>query len=592
MTNRERILAALKRGTLLFDGATGTYAASLPGFPQEPVELACLSAPEQVLALHRAYLDAGAQMIKTNTFAAHPDLAAADEGMQRQVIHAACVLAKEAANPCGALVFADIGPAPAGEEPAKAYIRMADAFLDEGADCFLFETLSGAQGIEEAAAYIRMRCANAYIAVSFASGPDGYTRTGEPVRELISMMDGCASVDAVGLNCACGAYHMRRLIGQLGSVKKTLIAMPNAGYPHVEGGRVYYDSDPAYFAREVSSCAALGAGIIGGCCGTTPAHIAMIARMSGAAEGGLSKEKQTGQKAESICQSGILRALQEGKKPVLVEIDPPKSAQIAGFIDGARRLTAHGVHAITIADCPIGRASMDASLLACKLKREYGVETMPHMTCRDRNINATKALLLGLSMEGVHNVLAVTGDPVQSSDRENVKGVFQFHSRALARFVSSLCRSSEAEPFFLCAALNVNAVNFDAELSKAKEKEACGVAAFLTQPVLSERAAVNLHKARQELKGYLFGGLFPIVSQRNALFMGSEVAGVELDKRIAEAFKGLDRAQGEMLAIRLCMDVTRRIDGDVDGYYVMTPFQRFDLVCALIDTLREEGFIK
>ena len=139
---------------------------------------------------------------------------------------------------------------------------------------------------------------------------------------------------------------------------------------------------------------------------------------------------------------------------------------------------------------------MDSCLLACKIRRELGIEAVPHMTCRDRNVNATKALLLGLSMEGVHNVLAVTGDPVPTDDRESVKSVFQFNSRVLSRFVSSLSQSGEVEPFFLCGALNVNAVNFEAELERAKDKEACGVVAFLTQPVLSSRAVENMAAAK------------------------------------------------------------------------------------------------
>ena len=181
------------------------------------------------------------------------------------------------------------------------------------------------------------------------------------------------------------------------------------------------------------------------------------------------------------------------------------------------------------------------------------------MTCRDRNVNATKALLLGLAMEGVYNVLAVTGDPVPAGDRDSVKGVFQFNSRVLARFVRGLSDSGETDPFFVCGALNVNAVNFDSELARAKDKEACGMEAFLTQPVLSERAAQNLERARKELSGKIFGGLFPVVSHKNACFLRSEVSGIALDDAVVAAYEGLDREAGEKLAVRLCRDAAARI---------------------------------
>lgn len=587
MSKRQEILRFLEKGTLLFDGATGTYAKTLPGFPEGPVELACLTAPQMVAGIHEAYLRAGSRLIKTNTFAAHPGLAVRDEVQQRAVIAGAYAIAENACAPYHALVFADIGPAPSPEEAERAYIRAADCFLDAGAECFLFETMTCAAGLIQAAKHIRKRCEQAFIAVSFAADPDGFTRSGEHVLSLIEEMSACEQIDAVGLNCICGAYHMKRLLGQIGKRNKPLLAMPNAGYPHLVDGRMYYDSDPYYFAQQVAACSSLGARIVGGCCGTTPAHIAQLAReLTQMHQPQLTAQEESESRAAD-CQSEILKKLKAGKKPILVELDPPRNAATEGFIEGALSLVKSGVDAITIADCPIGRARMDSSILSCKLKREYGIETIPHMTCRDRNVNATKALLLGLAMEGVHNVLVVTGDPVPTSDRGSVKSVFQFHSRVLARFVQSLCQSGETSPFFLCGALNVNAANFDAELEKAKQKEEAGVQAFLTQPVLSEQAAENLHHARKALRGYLFGGLFPIVSHKNALFMDSEVAGVSLDERILRACEGLDRAQGETLAQRLCLDAARRIAPDVDGYYIMTPFQRIELVQRIVKSIRE-----
>ena len=585
--NAQDLRERLARGALLFDGATGTYAKTLEVWPEGPVERACLTAPQQVLSLHRAYLAAGCEAIKTNTFAAHVGLAAENAVQQRALVNAAMELARRAAGN-QAFVFADIGPAPAGVNAEQAYTALADAFLDAGADCFLMETMPSDAGLAETAAHIKARNPQAFVAVSFAADPDGFTRAGEMAAALIARMDACPDVDAVGMNCICGAYHMRRLLESLPATHKLLLAMPNAGYPHVIDGRTYYDSDPVYYAQQVIACAQLGARLIGGCCGTTPEHMKQIAQRLSSRRAATGQEKEPAQiEGERPCKSRIAQKLARGERAILVELDPPRDSGISGFLAGAQTLAQGGADAVTIADCPIGRARMDSSLLACKLSRELGIEALPHMTCRDRNVNATKALLLGLSMEGVHNVLAVTGDPVPTSDRGSVKSVFQFNSRVLARFVRSLSQTGETEPFFLCGALNINAVNFESELERARDKETCGIEAFLTQPVLSERAAQNLSLARKTLSGKILGGLFPVVSFNNARFLSSEVAGISVDERVIAAYEGLDRAQGEALAVRLCAQAAARIAPDVDGYYIMTPFQRVQLVCRVMEELKK-----
>ena len=584
-----RVRELLAQGVLLFDGATGTALCAQSG-EGEAVERLCLTQPQRVLALHRAYLAAGCKAIKTNTIAAHVSLACENKDDQKTLIRAAYDLARRAGDAYDAAVFADIGPAPTDADSAAAcYIAMAEQYLNVGATCFLFETMQSGEGLAEAAAYIKASCPDAWIMVSFAADADGFTRAGEQVSALALQMSACGAVDAIGLNCICGAYHIRQLLSTLDVGDKLMSAMPNAGYPHVEEGRTYYDSAPAYYAQQVMECVKAGARIVGGCCGTTPEHIRQIARLLGTPmppRVRMGDEKAV-QPPEKGCRSRILRRLEQGRRITLVELDPPRSADIGGFMEGARQLEQAGADAITIADCPIGRARMDSSLLACKLSRELGIEALPHMTCRDRNVNATKALLLGLSMENVHNVLAVTGDPIPTGDRGSVKSVYQFNSRVLAKFIRGLGESGEAEPFFVCGGLNINAVRFDSELDRAKEKMDCGVSAFLTQPVLSEQAALHLERARDELRGAkLIGGLFPVVSEKNARFLQSEVHGITVDEAVVRAYAGLDRAQGEDMAVRLCREAASRISPFVDGYYIMTPFQRVELVCRVIRATR------
>lgn len=584
-----RVRELLAQGVLLFDGATGTALCAQSG-EGEAVERLCLTQPQRVLALHRAYLTAGCKAIKTNTFAAHVSLACKNKDDQKTLIRAAYDLARRAGDAYDAAVFADIGPAPTDADSAAAcYIAMAEQYLNVGATCFLFETMQSGEGLAEAAAHIKASCPDAWIMVSFAADADGFTRAGEQASALALQMSACGAVDAIGLNCICGAYHIRQLLSTLDVGDKWMSAMPNAGYPHVEEGRTYYDSAPAYYAQQVMECVKAGARIVGGCCGTTPEHIRQIARLLGTPMPPRVRmgDEKAAQPPEKGCRSRIQRRLEQGRRITLVELDPPRSADIGGFMEGARQLEQAGADAITIADCPIGRARMDSSLLACKLSRELGIEALPHMTCRDRNVNATKALLLGLSMENVHNVLAVTGDPIPTGDRGSVKSVYQFNSRVLAKFIRGLGESGEAEPFFVCGGLNINAVRFDSELDRAKEKMDCGVSAFLTQPVLSEQAALHLERARDELRGAkLIGGLFPVVSEKNAWFLQSEVHGITVDEAVVRAYAGLDRAQGEDMAVRLCREAASRISPFVDGYYIMTPFQRVELVCRVIRATR------
>ena len=269
-----------------------------------------------------------------------------------------------------------------------------------------------------------------------------------------------------------------------------------------------------------------------------------------------------------------------------MELDPPVDDDIAPFLEGVQALHKAGADAVTIADCPIGRPRADSSLLACKLKRELGVEPLPHMTCRDRNLNATKALLLGLSMEGVHNVLLVTGDPIPTENRDEVKSVFNFNSRKLARYVSGLNENTLRTPFRIYGALNLNARNFAQQLKIAREKEENGVSGFLTQPVLSAEALENLKLARETLHGRILGGIFPVVSHKNACFLNNEISGMRVCDEIVALYKGKEREEAEDLAVRISARVAREVEPYTDGLYLMTPFRRVALIKRILEEIQ------
>ncbi len=210
---------------------------------------------------------------------------------------------------------------------------------------------------------------------------------------------------------------------------------------------------------------------------------------------------------------------------------------------------------------------------------------------RDRNLNATKALLLGLCAEDVHNVLAVTGDPIPSGSRDEVKSVYNFNSRMLAKFISNLGEASLPTPFHIFGALNVNARNFRVQLDLAREKARNGVCGFLTQPVLTREAMENLKLARRTLDARILGGIIPVVSYRNAVYMNNEVSGITVDEAVTARYEGLDRAAGEELATEISVAVARETAPYVDGYYMITPFGRTGLVRRILEEMRSEGLI-
>ena len=588
------VRAHLARKPLLFDGGMGTYYKAKPG---TECEQGNLLDPAGVRKVHREYLAAGAEAIKTNTFGL-PRMAAARQPDWQVLARAGWKLAAEAAVETGAAVFADLGPAPDTEAaPAGSiYTAVARCFVEQGAKNFLFETLSSDAGVLETVQAVKAQVPDAFVLVSFAVLPDGYTREGMYSKDLVRRMTESGIVDAVGFNCVSAPGAMRTLVQQLGSTALPLSVMPNAGYPVVTRTQVKYQGKPEYFAKELARIAAEGVRILGGCCGTTPAHIAALRAaldsLPAVEKAAPAVQVSTPEAPTVEKDDAFLRKLNAGKKVIAIELDSPKDADLTNYLAGAKRLQAAGADLLTIADCPIARARMDSSLVACRVHRELGLCTLPHMTCRDRNLNATKALLLGLYAEGVREVLAITGDPIPTAERDEVKNVYQFNSRKLAQYIVSLAGEGREmpSPMTVFGALNLNARNFEVELRRAGEKLEIGMSGFLTQPVLSEQAVENLRRTRETLgeRAKILAGIMPVVSQRNAIFMENEVNGIHVAEDIMEAFAGLDREQGEALGLEISLKMAREALPYADGFYLMTPFNRVALMERLIARLKTE----
>ncbi len=578
------------KAPLLFDGAMGTFYSSQPGCEGKRAEAANIDEPERISAIHTAYLEAGSRAIKTNTFSLGSDIAQGMEDYAFSLIDAACEIALEAAGEYDAFVFADIGPAPLGARlsPAENYITQAERFIAKGIHCFLLETLPSDAGIAEFGSWLKGRLPDACLIVSYAVGPDGYTHEGYTGRELLERSCCFGTVDAVGINCFMGPYHMLQYVNSLPELSLPLSVMPNSGYPTVRGKRAVYGGSPSYFEENMLRVIQSGAAIIGGCCGTKPAHISALGKALKASGSTYLTDAKKDQRASFTknAENSLKDKLDKSERIIAVEYDPPKNDDVSQFLEGVQVLSAAGADAVTIADCPVGVPRVDSSLMACRIKRELGIEVIPHMACRDRNLNASKALLMGLSSQGVHNVLLITGDPMPSDTREEVKSVFNCNSRKFAKYVSSLYPESLSVPFEIYGALNLNVRNFDIQLALAQEKEANGVSCFLTQPVLSGRAFENLKKARTVLKSKILGGIYPVISYRNAVFMNNEIAGIHVCDEICSLYKDLGREEAEELAAKISLSIAREIEDYTDGIYIMVPFNRTALASRIIKDIR------
>lgn len=572
-----------QQNPILFDGAMGTYIAQKFQTDIKYCEMENLDHPNRVLDIHREYSLAGADAIKTNTFAANTSSLPISGAKVEEIIDAACAIAKEAVEGTPVKVFASIGPIQR-EDAAEEYRSLIRRFIKNGVLNFLFETYSDAETLVFLAECVRQETKQGLVICSASVGPDGYSAQGVSAQTLVDTLYASKAMDAYGFNCGSGPMHMLRLVRETNFYDRTVCIMPNAGYPTIVNGRTVFDSSPEYFAQQMEQIAKQGVNILGGCCGTTPQHIKAL-------NNSLKKERTQVQNEKGIYvkQKMPEKASQAVRKPrIAVELDSPFGVELEPFVEGAKKLQKAGADLITIADCPIGRARADSSMFAALLKQQYGIAALPHLTCRDRNLNATKALLLALNMQEVCDVLVVTGDPIPVQDRSEIKSTFHFNSVRLAAYISQLNETIFTKnPFTVRAALNINATNFEAELKKAQKKEAAGVASFLTQPIMGDRAAKNLEYAKQVLKADLFAGIMPVISYKNACFINNEIAGIEIEQPMLDAYKDASKESAAKMAVEYSIQTIEQIKNVADGFYLITPLGRVDIICEILKEMKE-----
>lgn len=603
--------ARLRGGILLCDGAMGTllYARGVP-FDQ-CFDALNLTQRELVLNIHLDYLRAGAEIIETNTFGANPVKLAAHglADQVRDINFRGAKIAKEARDVFGQAVFiaGSVGPlgkpvAPFGRitpaEARGAFRAQIDALVEGGVDILILETFTDLTELLEAVGAAREACDLPVIAqMSFTE--DGRTQYGHAPSEVVAALEG-AGVDVIGANCSVGPVPMLEVIQQMAASARTpLSAQPNAGFPTLVDGRYIYLSSPQHMATYARKMAESGVVIIGGCCGTTPEHIAAIGRAiadlrpaPGRGPATIASAAPREEALPPVDHPSQLAQKLRRDFVISVEVDPPKGLDATKDLEGARLLKDAGADVIDVGDSPIGRVRMSALAMCYLIQQHVGIETIIHFTTRDRNLVGVQADLIGAHAMGVRNILALTGEPPRG-DYPNVTAVYDVDSVGLMRIIKrfnegqDLAGKSIGHParFLIGGALDMNPEALDRELPRLARKLEAGVEFFMTQPVYEPEVLENFERRVGKLPVPVLVGILPLQSFRHAEFLHNEVPGITIPQWVRDKMQAAGNA-GREEGLRLARELLLALLDRIDGAYFMPSFGRYEVVASLVREVR------
>jgi methionine synthase / methylenetetrahydrofolate reductase(NADPH) len=604
----------LETRVLIGDGAVGTLLGERGVGFGHPYARANLSHPGMVTSIHEEYLRAGAGVIETNTFAANRfKLETHDlEERVREVNAEGASLARKAALTVAgtgdrALVLGAIGPlgrplAPVGpvspDEAKSVFLEQAEALLEGGADAILLETFPDL--VELRLAYEAVEPLGAPVLAYKTFVEDGETLA-EGLPERAAREISSWGVDLTGSNCTVGPQRMVEIIEQMADGAGPVAAFPNPGLPQLVGGHIRFSRDVDHFAQYGVKLAEAGARLVGGCCGTTPAHVKALSdalrdfRVDGT---GVRRHVNVVERAERVVEvssepvSDFAERLRTGFA-VTVEVDLPRGNSITQVVEAARRLKERGVHAIDISDGARARLRMHPVAAARIVQDEAGIEVVSHISCRDRNIIGLQADLLGAAALGVKNILAVTGDPAQIGDYPEATSVFDTDSVGLVHVLSRMNRGEDlagnpiGEPpgFLIGASFNPTAEDLDEEVDKLRRKVEAGAHAFWTQPVFEIGALENALERIGEDGVCILLGLMPLRSARQAEFLHHEVPGINIPKHIREKLAMLSAEDAPKYGVEVAQKLLVGARPLVGGAYIMPPASAPDLAGDVVEAI-------
>jgi homocysteine S-methyltransferase len=602
----------------LFDGAMGTMLYSKGIFINKCYDELNLRNPEIVLEVHKQYVRAGAEILETNTYGANR-VKLRSFGIEDELrainVSAVEIARKAAIDRC--YVAGAIGPlgiriepyGPTAVDEAREIFReQAEALRDGGVDLFVLETFSNIAEIEQGILAIRDVCSLPIIA-QMTIGTDERTIYGDVPKTIAQRLD-AAGADVIGLNCSVGPDVLLDAIEEMSNVTaKKLSCQPNAGLPRDVNGRQMYMASPDYMAKYAKRLIHKGVKFLGGCCGTTPEHIKVMAdavrplsprRSFVVIERDPKAEVPLGVEAKPLAErSNWGRKLAAGEFVTTIEITPPKGPNPDKLVESVRAIKAAGVDAVNVPDGPRAQNRMGAIAVAVLLQQRVGIETVLHYCCRDRNLLGMHSDLLGCAALGLRNLLLITGDPPKMGPYPDATAVFDIDSIGLTNMVHLMNRGldlggnpfGEPTTFTIGVGVNPGHLDLEYELKRLDWKQKAGAEYAITQPVFDVRVLENFLKRIEGRDLPVVAGIWPLLSYRNAQFMNNEVPGVSIPDDVMERMrianeKSKEHAMHEGAAI--ARETLVAVRDQVAGVQASAPLGRVDLALAVFEGLVQQ----
>ncbi len=604
----------LTRRVMVADGAMGTMLYSRGVFINRCFDELNLSQPDLVRQIHQEYAKAGAEILETNTFGASR-MRMAGFGMAEKlkaINQAGVRLAREAAKD-GIFVAGAVGPLGVRIEPlgptsfaeARAAFReQIDALLEAGIDLLILETFGNLDELREAVTAAREAAGSELAVIAQVTIDDfGHLPGGTDTETFTREMDSWP-VDAIGLNCSVGPKATLETIEQMMQYSsKPMSAMPNAGLPMRVEGRNIYLCSPEYMAQYARRMLWAGVKIVGGCCGTTPAHIKLIRSETRSLSPGQPKLRVTVDEPEARSQalkpvpmaekSQLGRKLADGKFVAFVEILPPRGVDASREIDGARRCAERGIDCINVPDGPRASARMSAQIACHLIQREAGIEAVNHFCCRDRNILGIQSELLGTHATGVRNLICITGDPPRMGSYPDATAVFDVDAIGLVNIVNNLNHGLDigGNPMGSQTALligvgaNPGALNMDEEIRRFEWKVEAGAEYVVTQPVFDLGLLEAFLRRIERVRIPVVCGIWPLTSFRNAEFMVNELR-VPVPEEYMERMRRVESAEkARDEGVAIAREMVTRVRGMVQGVQLSAPFGRYQMALDVAEAI-------
>jgi methionine synthase / methylenetetrahydrofolate reductase(NADPH) len=607
------LLTRLKQSPVLCDGATGTLLYAKGIFINRCYDELNLSQPDLIRDLHREYMQAGAEIIETNTFGANSFRLARHsiENRVRDINLAGANLAKEAAKSFDVWVAGSVGPLgvriePLGktsfEEARAAFREQIAALVEGGVDLLMLETFGYVEELHQAILAARDVNPDIPVVAHVTIDEDGNCLDGSTPESFTPRIEAWGA-DVIGCNCSVGPVAMLDVIERVRALTSLpLAAQPNAGMPRSVEGRNIYLCSPEYMASYARKFVAAGVRLIGGCCGTTPDHIRVMKSALRAGEA-RAKAKPASVKTEAAVaaipaiplakRSKAGAKIAAGEFLTMVEIVPPKGTDVLKEIEGARFLKSVGVDAINIPDSPRASARMSNQALSLLVQQEVGIEAILHYTCRDRNVLSMQSDLLGAAALGIHNLICITGDPPKMGNYPDATAVFDVDAIGLVNIVHNLNRGLDiggnplgmGTSFVIGVGANPGVPNIDEEIKRFEYKVEAGAECAVTQPVFDLSLLESFLRRIEHCKIPVIAGIWPLVSVRNAEFMKNELRVSVPDsilERMAKA-KTPEAARAEGVAIAREMLIAVR--SMVQGAQISAPSGRYSSAADVLEAL-------